>query len=86
MKVRSVVPFPMSPHNIISRDTAMKMIGQKFPATDQSHNKIGESEIIDVDWRGENDILITIEMDVQGPIADQLNEVSKGRYSIANEG
>lgn len=64
MKIQSVVPFPMGAYDIMSRDTAMKLIGQKFPATDENHNKIGNSKVIDVEWRGPNDILLTIEMEI----------------------
>lgn len=80
MKIQSIVPFPLGPHDSVSYQEAMKMVGQKFPATDERHNKIGESEIIDVDWRGPNEVLLTIEMEIDPPFTEVIN--SKARYSI----
>lgn len=63
MKIRSRVPLPLGPHDVVTREVAQSMIGQQFPATIEGV-KVGNSVVIDVDWRDQNEVWLEIEMDV----------------------
>lgn len=64
MKIRSVMPFPIGPYDLMPRETAMDLVGQTFPATNDKHETIGMSKIVDVDWRSGQEVYLTIEMEM----------------------
>lgn len=63
MKIRAEVPLPLGRYDHISREVATSIIGQKFPAKVDGV-KIGTSTVTDVNWRDSNDVILTIETEV----------------------
>lgn len=63
MKVRSGAPLPLGPDDVLSKEEAEKMVGQKTQ-TKFDGRDIGVSTIVEVDWRGPNDVWITMENEI----------------------